>query len=72
MIPGNAGNAGAHGEAPTKETQGVGRSEKAPELMGQGQDPRDRTEDGLGQILGQISAFCEKQWEVIVGQHAEK
>lgn len=29
-------------------------------------------EDGLGQILEKIGAFCEKQWEVIAGDHAEK
>lgn len=42
------------------------------ESMGQGQDPETGAEDGLGQILGQISGFCAKQWEVIVGRHAEK
>lgn len=34
--------------------------------------PETGAEDGLGQILRQINTLCEKQWEVIVGHHAEK
>lgn len=51
MIPGNADNAGVRGEAPTKETRGVGRTERATESMGQEQDPRNRGRRWLGTDL---------------------
>lgn len=52
MISGNADNAGVREEAPAKETRGVGRTERATESMGQGQEPRNRGRRWLGAHLG--------------------
>jgi hypothetical protein len=61
------GNAGACGEAPTKETQAAGEQRRL-----RARPRRWGWKMAWGRSWGQISAFCEKQCEVIVERHSEK